>query len=313
MAFVRAFFRAPGTPVPLHGHTSAGEAERADHVPVSTAFDPAARRLVQTFRWGEIERTWRAAPGRIDCAITVRNRTDRDLSALDLDVLRLRLPAARGGWPSRRATSAPPTGTASAEALSEPVVLPLAFAGRALVACSPEAARPLQLLWIRPKTSPRPAPAEGRHADPNAEALAEHARGLSADIEPAPGDPWRILLRAGGDRLVYHDRYTTRPVPPGGADTYVVSLRVADPAAPMAAVPDIGRAYAAAHPMRLDWPDRRPIFRAFHGDKFPYHPPEGHGEEAAGGCRTHARDSASGSWPWRAGWSRRCAPPARRA
>ena len=54
----------------------------------------------------------------------------------------------------------------------------------------------------------------------------------------------------------------TRPIAPGARDQYQISLRFS-PADKTDAGADVYRAFAAAHPMTLNWPDRRPIGALF--------------------------------------------------
>lgn len=74
--------------------------------------------------------------------------------------------------------------------------------------------------------------------------------------------------------------FIDRPVPPGGTDRWLLSLRFAPSgASPDALVEDLYQAYARAYPFRLQWPDRRPIGCLFlssaHGsleDNYPTNP-----------------------------------------
>ena len=67
----------------------------------------------------------------------------------------------------------------------------------------------------------------------------------------------------------------TRPIAPGASDTYQISLRFAPKGDAMdnaSSGADIYRAFAAAHPMTLDWPDRRPIGALFLSSAADNHP-----------------------------------------
>ena len=57
----------------------------------------------------------------------------------------------------------------------------------------------------------------------------------------------------------------TRPIAPGARDEYQISLRFSPPGAIRAESPgaDVLRDFALAHPMTLNWPDRRPIGALF--------------------------------------------------
>lgn len=64
----------------------------------------------------------------------------------------------------------------------------------------------------------------------------------------------------------YPDSYPTivRPIPPGGSDTYVVSLRFGHSRATEASLAgDLNQKFAEAFPQRLRWTDRRPIGAIF--------------------------------------------------
>ncbi len=115
--------------------------------------------------------------------------------------------------------------------IGAPSVLALPFDAGVLAAVNPDIDRPLHLGLGRP-------------------------RGKDAAMP--------IQLRAGGDRMIYDRLGMSRPIPPGGKDTYRLSLRFgpADGDA-HALAEDVYAAFAAAHPPKLDWADRRPICRVF--------------------------------------------------
>ena len=206
----------------------------------SQSFDPRAQKLTAKYAWGEIDIKYQVQQGRIDTVTTVTNRSQDILSELNLELFHLRLPA--GAKP-------PPVGEAIyfgqtipvtwQNSLSGPLVLPISAPEYTLVACSPEAVRPLTM-------------ALGSRAE----------KDKSCRL-------WMVSIQAGGDRLLYDKVYDTRAVPPGGSDTYPASLRFGPPGDPLAPAADVCLAYARAHPMLLKWPDRRPIGRTFIGDWFP--------------------------------------------
>jgi len=79
-----------------------------------------------------------------------------------------------------------------------------------------------------------------------------------------------VQVRAGGDRMIYDELYMRRPIGPGKTDTYRLSLRFGPAGSdPHALATDVYRAFAAAHPPALHWPDRRPIARVFLGGGLP--------------------------------------------
>ncbi|HUU58811.1 MAG TPA: hypothetical protein VMZ50_04660, partial [Phycisphaerae bacterium] len=267
----RVRFRDVAEKVGLFGYK--GPAAKVDTKLIETSFDAASRTAVEKFAWGRVTWKYDVSSDRLDCTITVRNDSDKVLYAFATQVFSLTVPA--GSRPARvsEATFFGQTIRAMRmEVLSGPLVLPLIAGDRSLVACSPEAARPLQLRWDGPP--PKPKAPRGKHNDPAAQALAEQeARRSGPDSAQTPSVNWTLSLQAGGDQLVWHDRYTSRPIAPGKGDTYVVSLRIGSSDAPLAAAADVCKAYAKAHPMLLKWDDRRPILRTFIGDWFPHHPP----------------------------------------
>jgi len=230
--------------------SSEGQKPTLDQKPVSSSFDSERRQLTTEFRWGRMIRTWRVAGDRIDCDIEVHNTCATELSEVTVPIVSLLLPA--GSQPARvsEATYFGQTVPAmSMNTMTGPAVLPMLVGEQALVACTSEALRPLELRWE--KAPPRKSAAE-------------------SDLEL-----WHLKLQAGGDRLLWHEVRTTRPVPPGAKDQYQVSLRLGAGTDPLAPAEDVCRAYAKTHPLLLKWPDRRPILRVFIGDWFPMRAPAG--------------------------------------
>ncbi len=206
--------------------------------PVTTAFAGPAKKLSVKYVWGELTIKYLPQADRLDAVVNVTNRSADILSELDLVVFRLHLGTE---------AALPPVGEAiyfgqaapiqRQNSLSGPLILPLTAAGCTVVACSPETVKPLTLAWER-----------------------------SAGKDKSTC--WTLQLHVGGDQLVYDKLYDTRPIPPGGSDTYQVSLRFGPAGDAIAPANDICAAYAKAHPMVLSWPDRRPIVRTFIGDSF---------------------------------------------
>lgn len=271
----RARFRECTDQPGLFGYRGAGV--KVDGSLLDTDFDATNQTAVQTFAWGTVAWNYRFAPDRIDVNVTVTNRTDVVLYGISFDVLSLTLPPDTS--PSRITEACFFGQTIRAEkmqSLSGPLVLPLIAGNRALVACSDDPTRPLQLAWSGPPKRPPPnEPPGGRHNDPVAQKLADQQARREGNANEPIGDPvkWTLSLQAGGDRLVWHDRYSSRPIRPGEQDTYSISLRIGNADNPLRPVQDVCRSYAKAHPMILNWPDRRPILRTFIGDWFPHHPP----------------------------------------
>ena len=94
------------------------------------------------------------------------------------------------------------------------------------------------------------------------------AVGLSVAFDPRRGAQLRVL--AGGAKQPADELDARRPIPPGTTDRFIVSLRFAPPGTPLEDLAgDVARRYGEAMPMRLRWPDRRPILRTFLGGGLP--------------------------------------------
>ncbi len=74
----------------------------------------------------------------------------------------------------------------------------------------------------------------------------------------------------GGGRIILHDVTAARPIKPGESEAFTVALRLGPAGAdPIELAGDFIDAYRKAHPMELQWPDRRPILRLFFGGGLP--------------------------------------------
>lgn len=93
-----------------------------------------------------------------------------------------------------------------------------------------------------------------------------------------PGDPprqvslhqergqWFVRITFGGDKLIVDNVPAEMTLKPGGELEFTVDVRLGSAGAnPYELADDVIAAYRAAHPMRLNWPDRRPILRLFFG------------------------------------------------
>jgi len=267
----QALFREAGETVGLFGYQ--GKPARVDGAVIGTSFDPATRTAIQRMAWGSVTRQYNIAADRLECRITLKNDSSLVLYQFSSPVFSLSLPETTRAADVSEATYFGQTiGATVAENISGPLVLPLVAGDRAVVACSAEVDKALRLRWSGPPSA-APKPAVPHHDDPTARALArQEASRLGADAVAATA-PWTLSIQAGGDQLVWHGRYASRPIAPGGSDTYVISLRIGDATDPVAPAADVCAAYAKARPMRLRWDDRRPILRSFIGDWFPHHPP----------------------------------------
>jgi hypothetical protein len=252
---------------PMLGIREAEPVDRDDLVPEKDEVEAQGGRHRRTYRWGSVTETYRVQPDRVDIKIVVENTSDRVLCELRLPLLQLALSADARPARVTEAFFGAPARARQQDTLSGPVVLPLEIDDQVLVACTPETTRPLTLQWFTPRKKTIPG-GKGKHGDVVAQELADKA-GAEEDAEE--GSQWTLFLHAGGDRLLWHERYLSRQISPGQSDTFIVSLRVGRKADPLAPAADILAAYAQAHPMQLDWPDRRPVLRTFIGDFLPYH------------------------------------------
>ena len=70
----------------------------------------------------------------------------------------------------------------------------------------------------------------------------------------------------GGDRILADNITANRPIAPGASETIAVTLRVAPAPAELGVLArDLIESFRKTHPMKLEWPDRRPILRCFFG------------------------------------------------
>ncbi len=280
-------FRDPAATVPLLGaDDKLWPVDGADSQPRTNVFDAARRQLTQTFAWGTVVRTYRVVPGGVNIEVTVHNQSAKTLCEFRQRLFTLKLPGDTGPADTTEALYFGQVIPAqSGDTLSGPVALPLVggacFADNrgkgsaAIVATTPETKHQLALSWqsdswIEPWNR-KPKLTGYAVNDPVAMELALRQQ---EEERAAKGETWWLTLSVGGDRQLYHDRYTSRPIPPGGSDTYSVWLRFGDSSDPLAPAKEALQAYGKAHPMRFQWKDRRPIVPTMLGDSFPFHEPE---------------------------------------
>jgi hypothetical protein len=287
----KVFFRDPEAKLSIWGADEKTYTwDKADSKVQSTSYDAAKRQLTQTFTWGDVVRTYQVVPEGVNIEVTVRNNSPKTLAQFDQRLFTLKMPGNTGPATTTEALyfgQAVPA--AKGDTLSGPVALPLVGqAGytdgrgkdsRAVVATTPEI-KHLKLSWDTDTWVP---PWERQNAakktltgyavnDPVAMDLA--LRQLE-EARAEKGETWWLTLSVGGDRRLYHDRDASRPIAPGGSDTYMVWLRFGNATDPMAPAKEALEAYGKAHPMLFKWDDRRPIISTMIGDKFPFHEPEG--------------------------------------
>ena len=265
--------------------------DKADLKPQSTSYDAAKRQLIQTFSWGEVVRTYQVVPEGVNIDVTVRNNSPKTLAQFDQRLFTLKMPGNTGPAITTEALYfGQAIAAAKGDTLSGPVALPLVGqAGytdgrgkdsRAVVATTPETKQHLKLSW---ETDTWVPPWERQNAAKktltgyaaNDPVAMEMALRQLEEARAEKGETWWLTLSVGGDRQLYHDRYASRPIAPGGSDTYMVWLRFGNATDPMAPAKEALEAYGKAHPMLFKWDDRRPIISTMIGDKFPFHEPEG--------------------------------------
>ncbi len=285
-------FRDPATTLSIWGaDDKTWPVVKADCKPQSTSFDAAKRQLTQTFAWGDVVRTYRVVPEGVDIEVTVRNKSPKTLCQFDQRLFTLKMPGNTGPATTTEALyfgQALPA--AKGDTLSGPVALPLVGqAGyadgrgqdsRAVVATTPETKQHLALrwdtdTWVEPWNRKERAKKTLTGYAANDPVAMDLALRKMEEERAEKGENWWLTLSVGGDRQLYHDCYASRPIAPGGTDTYTVWLRFGNASDPMAPAEEALQAYAKAHPMLFKWDDRRPIISTMIGDKFPFHEPEG--------------------------------------
>ncbi len=198
-----------------------GTATPGSATPTSAAYDPAARRLTQTYPWGSVACRYAPAGNRLDLTVAVTDTSPQMIQQLTLQLLAVRFPTAPKGW----APNYPYVGSNT----GDPTVVTADYGGGELAVCNEDVAGKPLLVGF-----------PGR-----------------ADFASRP----LVVSTAGGWFLSpYLDRYIARPVAPGATDTYRVSLRFGASGSPAKALAgDLFARFARAYPPTLRWPDRRPI------------------------------------------------------
>lgn len=265
-------FRDPGLTIIPHGMKPDDFALISDdQVPLSSHWDADNLRLGQTFRWGEIIWSWTLLDEGANLTLTVRNHSERTLCYLDMVIGRFRFP--EGSAPalvSERVYFGQPARATRMDSLSGPVILPMIIGDAVVLAGSPETEEHLDLRWqsLGEVKSEQPV----KHNDPGAMALANQEAMRSGPFSDT-GMDWELRLLVGGENLLWHERYASRPIPPGGQDVMTIWIRFGEADDPLAPASEIISIYREAHPPAFEWNDRRPILRAFIGDALPYHRP----------------------------------------
>ncbi len=202
--------------------------------------DAADHTVMRTFAWGRVRGRFTPSGDRLGLALTVTNTaSDTTIQSIVLQPLWLKFPQK----PTEYAQEYPLM-TASRD---EPGVVSASYGTGTLALCNEDFTRPLLLGF--PFALDRPTDTE-------------FPLRVSSGPENGPND----LLAP----------YLVRPIAPGRADTYTLSLRFG-PAGTTAAslTSDLDRRFAAAYPPTLRWPDRRPLGYLMLSSTVP-HRPSGH-------------------------------------
>ncbi len=202
------------------GNTSPGSLES------TLESDPPAGRVLRKFAWGEVEARYTPRAGRLNLAVTVRNRSANTILEASYEPLGLRFPARVAEYDG----SIPLMG----HNVGDPTIISMTWPAGKAVLVNEDVVRPL--LAGFPWSLDRPANATFP---------------LRISIGRDPMLP---------DMLPYIDR----PIPPGASDTYELSLRFGAPDANSAKLADdVLKDFAARFPPRLKWKDRRPVGTVF--------------------------------------------------
>ena len=192
--------------------------------PSRVRVDTAHQTLTRTFAWGTVRCAYAIRGSRLNLGITVADTTrDTTVAAVYLQPLWLKFPQRPQGYEDGY-----PRLTAN---LGTPSVIGADYGTGVVAVCNEDVRRPLLLGF--PFALDKPA-----------------ATVYPLQIASGPTGWLGSLL----------DRRLVRPIAPGHTDTYTISLRFGPSGTPperLAA--DLDAKMAAAFPMRLPWPDRRPI------------------------------------------------------
>lgn len=198
-------------------------------VPLERFFNREARRTVHIYEWGELLVDYKVHADRIDFEIEVKNKEDRVIEFLELELLTLNLERET----KTEIHSSIAGRSRSNRNLEGPDILKADFEKGRIVFLSMRHEEPLVQRIIR-----RSSPTE---------------RGW-----------WGVSVAAGsrtGGAEILDGIWDVRPIQPGESDRYSLSLRFAvdHKSDPYEMARDLLESYAEAVPFQFSWPDRRPI------------------------------------------------------
>lgn len=261
----------------------------------STAFDPAQKRLTQTYDWGSVAVSYVAAAGKFDAVIEVKNNSTQVIEQIELDLLALVVSKGAKLWKGNDNLGAPvfsdidpevtrfqrasfpaerddtlqeldPTAPAKPGAAEIRILCPACFpkaAGEHLMATK-EAAVPLD--QVTEGVCARCKAETHLPRDPMVVAGTPQAnRPLSLVWEPRQPGTATLKVTAGNEQApeAYDGVWNVRPIKPGATEIVEVALRFGPAGISAQAIaPDLCEAFTKANPFRLHWPDRRPIAMA---------------------------------------------------
>ncbi len=191
----------------------------------------------RTYKWGGVRCTYSIIGDRVQSDVVISNRTPDGIAEIGLRLLNLVSP------------SAPFSGMPGSGYNSEgPEVIFIPFGAVKLLVADEQVARQLT---IKPAQIPG---GMGIFLDST----------VNKTLSPiTDGDPYRMVA-------------VERSIPPGGSDSYSLSLRFANQTvSPQYILHDLFQRWAARFPSTLNWPDRRPIGQlvlASHARTTPFNP-----------------------------------------
>ncbi len=200
-------------------------------------FDKATRTKTWVYPFAKVTCVYEIKDNRLDFNFRILNTSNISITGLEVDVAELKLPNEPNFPRIHRGVMWTNFSLKSLGNGGSPIVLPANFGTGWAVLCSSEFEDRMSLEW---------------NTRPGGQALAKLAVGGERKAE---------FRNDSGQVLIVANNFATYNVslrfgPPGSAN----GLELAD---------DICKAYAARHPMQLNWPDRRPIGRDFIGNLLP--------------------------------------------